>query len=76
MLKLGIYTTICCVAAFVFYALFFAYNPENGKNIRFKRFVRKLRTDCRINSPRHVRVISDGEGHIDDFGSDEPESED
>lgn len=67
MLKLGTYASVFCIIAFIVYALFFAYNPEKGKNVRLKKFVRKLRTVCHINEPESVRVISEKQIHFDDF---------
>ena len=67
MLKLGTYASVFCIIAFIVYALFFAYNPEKGKNARLKKFVRKLRTVCHINEPESVRVISEKQIHFDDF---------
>ena len=62
MLKLGTASTVCCLFAFAVYVLFFAYDPDRGRNERFRKFVRRARTSCRINAPAPVRVISEDEG--------------
>ena len=75
MLRLGGYASVCCIMAFTVYALFFAYDPERGRNARVKKFIRKLRTVCRINAPVSVRVIRESEGHSDRFSEEESESD-
>ena len=62
MLKLGTASSVCCLFAFAVYVLFFAYDPDRGRNERFRKFVRRARTSCRINAPASVRVISEDEG--------------
>ena len=77
MLRLGTAASCCCLLAFAVYVLFFAYDPERGRNRRFRRFVRRLRVICHINPPPSVRVITGGDessvafhGH-DRFGADD-----
>ncbi len=70
MLRLGKYCTVFCGLAFAVYCLFFAYDPDR-KRSRFARWVKKLRTVCRINPPQPVRVISDvlpSEGDVESNG--------
>ena len=70
MLQLGATVSFCCILAFAFYVLFFAYDPERGRNERFRKFVRKLRNFYRVNESAPVRVVAQGdsEGHDDNFG--------
>lgn len=68
MLRLGAVCSVFCIGAFAVYALFFAYDAERGRNTRFRKFVRKLRTTCRVNVPQNVRIISAAQPHTDEFG--------
>ncbi len=71
MLRLGTAASVCCILAFAVYVIFFAYDPERGRNDRVKKFVRKARSFCRINPPAPVRVITGSDsaeqGHSDEF---------
>ena len=69
LLTLGGAASVSCIAAFVFYALFFAYNVETAANAKCRRFVRRLRTLCRINPPEAVRIITESEPRGDWFGA-------
>ena len=57
MLGLGTASTVFCLLAFAVYTLFFAYTPEKGKNTRFRKWVLRLRSAFRINTPPHKIVI-------------------
>jgi Bacterial membrane protein YfhO. len=72
LLNLGKGTSAACIAAFLVYYLFVAYDPDGGPDNRFRRIVRRLRKACRLPAPATVPAAEEAvPERTDEFGEEE-----